>query len=96
MTRQASKHNQPTVPVLDKDSVPVSPTRPSRARRMVKSRYFHPDPRLVIATATLVNGKQRVTVARPGSVQAARATLLRKANGYRYKTTVHEKTETTK
>ncbi len=37
MTRHSSPHNQTTIPVLDRDGMPTSPTRPSRARRWLES-----------------------------------------------------------
>ena len=37
MTRHSSPNNQVSVPVLDQDGKPVSPTRPSRARRWLES-----------------------------------------------------------
>ncbi len=35
LARHISPHNQTSVPVLDKDGIPVAPTRPSRARRLL-------------------------------------------------------------
>ena len=37
MTRHISPYNQTSVPVLDRDGRPISPTRPSRARRWTES-----------------------------------------------------------
>ena len=36
MTRHSSPHNQVSVPVLDRNGSPLTPTRPSRARKMLE------------------------------------------------------------